>query len=133
MTVTEQNERTGQGTADGPPSSLKRLITRMLPPPGPGRMLVLCSAVSSIGNGLYLSGSAVYFIREVGLSSAQVGLGLSLVGLISLPLNVPLGWLADRFGPREVTIALVLAKALALCAVTLVSSTAANTGRPVLK
>ena len=127
LTVTEQNEpseradQAGQEAA-GPPSPVKRLLTRLLPPPGPGRMLVVCSAVSSIGNGLYLSGSAVYFIREVGLSSGQVGLGLSLVGLVSLPLNVPLGWLADRFGPREVTVALVLCKALALCAVTLVSS-----------
>lgn len=116
LTVIEQAEATPS------PSLVKRLLGRLLPPPGPGRMLVLCSAVSSIGNGLYLSGSAVYFIREVGLSSGQVGIGLSLVGLASLPINVPLGWLADRFGPREVTILLTLAKVVALCAVTFVAS-----------
>ncbi|MBB6475573.1 MFS transporter [Sphaerisporangium rubeum] len=116
LTVTKENE------AASPPSSLRDRLSRLLPPAGPGRLLVVCSAVSSVGNGLYLSGSAVYFIREVGLSSSQVGIGLSLIGLASLPINVPLGHLADRFGPREVTVALTLAKVVALGLVTLVAN-----------
>ncbi|GII85770.1 MFS transporter [Sphaerisporangium siamense] len=113
-------------TATAPPETptppARGRLARLLPPPGPGRMLVICSAVASVGNGLYLSGSAIYFIREVGLSSWQVGLGLSLVGLISLPINVPLGYLADRFGPREVTILTTLTKVVALIAAMFVAN-----------
>jgi MFS family permease len=87
---------------------------RLLPEPGPARVLVLCSAIASVGNGLYLAGSAVYFVRVVGLSPAEVGLGLSVAGLAGLVLAVPLGHLADRVGPRGVAAGLAVIKALLL-------------------
>ncbi|WP_051722731.1 MFS transporter [Streptomyces albus] len=88
--------------------------SRLLPEPGPGRLLVLCTAVASLGNGLYVTGGAVYFVRVVGLSPGQVGIGLSVAGVIALVLGVPVGSLADRFGPRGTTAVLALCKAAML-------------------
>lgn len=92
----------------------KTWVRRLLPEPGPGRLLLLCTAVASLGNGLYMTGGAVYFVRKVGLSPGQVGLGLSIAGVLALPIGVPVGYLADRFGPRGTTAVLALGKALML-------------------
>ncbi|MCF2125345.1 MFS transporter [Strepomyces sp. STD 3.1] len=101
---------------------MTRLMSRLLPPPGPGRLLVLCTAVASLGNGLYVTGGAVYFVHVVGLSPAQVGLGMSLAGILALALGVPAGHLADRFGPRGTTAVFALGKAAALAAAAFVHS-----------
>jgi len=101
---------TGGGGAAGGRSRLARL----LPEPGPGRLLVLCTAVASLGNGLYMTGGAVYFVHEVGLSPGQVGVGMAAAGVAALPLGLPIGSLADRFGPRGTTALLALGKAAAL-------------------
>ncbi|MFF0478799.1 MFS transporter [Streptomyces sp. NPDC004284] len=101
---------------------MARAISRLLPEPGAGRLLVLCTAVASLGNGLYVTGGAVYFVHVVGLSPGQVGLGMSLAGVLALLLGVPTGHLADRFGPRGATALFALGKAAALLAATLVHS-----------
>ncbi|OEJ24561.1 hypothetical protein AR457_08480 [Streptomyces agglomeratus] len=112
MTGTEQRT-----AAPRPP-----LRSRLLPEPGPGRLLVLCTAVASLGNGLYVTGGAVYFVRVVGLSPAQVGIGLSVAGMVALVLGVPVGYLADRFGPRGTTAVLALCKAAMLISAVFVQS-----------
>lgn len=66
-----------------------------------GATLMLIGLIDSIGTGLYLAGSAIYFTQIVGLSTAQVGVGLSVAGLLGFVCQPPLGWLADRFGPRR--------------------------------
>ncbi|MFE7567656.1 MFS transporter [Streptomyces sp. NPDC057539] len=96
--------------------------SRLLPDPGPGRLLVLCTAVASLGNGLYMAGGAVYFVRVVGLSPGQVGIGLSTAGVMALVLGVPVGFLADRFGPRGTTAVLALCKAAMLISAAFVHS-----------
>jgi MFS family permease len=55
----------------------------------------------AFGDGVFTTGNAVYFTQIVGLSAAQVGLGLSLSGLAVLALSVPMGRVADRFGARR--------------------------------
>lgn len=97
-------------------------MTRLLPDPGPGRLLVVCTAVASLGNGLYVTGGAVYFVHVVGLSPGQVGMGMSLAGVLALALGVPAGKLADRFGPRGTTAVFALGKAAALIAAAFVHS-----------
>ena len=47
----------------------------------------------------------LYFTLVVHLSAAQVGLGLTTAGLVGLAGGIPAGTLADRRGPRAVTIA----------------------------
>lgn len=101
---------------------MARLINRLLPDPGPGRLLVLCTAVASLGNGLYVTGGAVYFVHVVGLSPGQVGLGMSLAGVLALVLGVPAGKLADRIGPREMSAVFALGKAAALVSAAFVQS-----------
>ncbi|MER6346516.1 MFS transporter [Streptomyces sp. NPDC001595] len=101
---------------------MSRLFSRLLPDPGPGRVLVLCTAMASLGNGLYITGGTVYFVHVVGLSAGQVGIGMSLAGILALVLGMPAGQLADRFGPRGVTTAFALAKAAALVSAAFVQS-----------
>ncbi|MDT4986083.1 MAG: hypothetical protein QOI74_177 [Micromonosporaceae bacterium] len=77
-------------------------LTRMLPDSAIARRLTVQSVLFAFGDGVFTTGNAVYFTQIVGLSAAQVGLGLSLSGLAVLALSVPMGRLADRFGGRRV-------------------------------
>lgn len=82
------------------------------------RIIVAGYLISSVGYGLYLSGSAIYFVQSVGLSAGQVAAGLSAAGVAGLLLAVPLGQLADRTGPRRTTLWLTAAQVLLLCLAT---------------
>ncbi|WP_305070406.1 MFS transporter [Micromonospora parastrephiae] len=71
-----------------------------LPPPGRLRTLSLATLANTVGTGLWVTGAALYLTRVVGLSPTEVGLGLTLAGLVGLTASVPLGGLADRRDPR---------------------------------
>src|SRR3954467_6384790 len=66
------------------------------------RRLSTQSVLSAFGDGVFLTGSAVYFTQIVGLSASQVGLGLSITGGVTFLLAVPLGKLSDRLGAKRV-------------------------------
>jgi MFS family permease len=68
----------------------------------------LATLLSRVGNGLLMTVSVLYFNRIVGLSIAEVGLGLTIAGLCGLVSAVPLGHLADRRGPRTLFVVLSL-------------------------
>ncbi|MEU3146493.1 MULTISPECIES: MFS transporter [unclassified Streptomyces] len=76
-----------------------------------GRSFAVTSLINAIGTGLYLAGSAVFFVRSVGLTSAQVGLGLALSGAVGFLTTVPIGALADRLGAKPTLVALQLWRA----------------------
>jgi MFS family permease len=78
--------------------------------------------VNTIGNGMYMTVMVMYFTRSVGLPASQVGLGFTVAGLVGLVAGVPVGHLADRRGPREVSIVLGLLSGLVMVAFTLVHS-----------
>jgi MFS family permease len=78
-----------------------RLLTRALPPSPLARRLSAQSILYAVGEGSFLTGSAVFFTRIVGLSAAQVGLGMTVAGVVTFFLAVPLGRLADRAGPKR--------------------------------
>jgi len=99
--------------------------TGILPPPGPARRLALAHLADAAGNGLFLSGSAVYFTRVTGLSVAEVGFGLSAAGLAGAVGGVVLGRVADRRCPRTTLLVLLLAQALAFTLYPAVHSPAA--------
>lgn len=79
-----------------------RLIRDLLPPTRLERAVALQSILSAFATGSFLTGTAVFFTRIVGLSAAQVGLGLSISGVVVLTCSVPLGRLADRLGSRRI-------------------------------
>jgi len=83
---------------------------------GVGGALMTIGLIDSVGTGLYLAGSVIFFTRVIDLSAAQVGLGLSSAGLLGLAAQPFVGWAADRWTPRRVLIALNLWRALGFTA-----------------
>ncbi len=77
-------------------------LLRYARPPSPlaGRLSVQ-SVLFALGEGSFMTGSAVFFTQIVGLTAAQVGLGLTCAGVASFLVAVPMGKLVDRFGPKR--------------------------------
>jgi MFS family permease len=73
---------------------------RVLPPTKLERDLVWQCVLSAFATGTFLTGTAVYFTRIVGLSGAEVGLGMSIAAVVTLVLQLPMGRLADRVGAK---------------------------------
>jgi MFS family permease len=86
-------------------------LLQLLAPRGPLRALSAGTFANTFGNGLWLTGSAIFFTRSVGLAPTRVGLGLSIAGVVGLFAGVPIGALADRAGPRRVAAAALCAEA----------------------
>jgi hypothetical protein len=78
---------------------------------GPARTLGGLHLIDSMGNGLFVSGSAVYFVVVAGMPASQVGLGLSLAGLSGFVSSVLVGLAADRMGARRLLGLLLVALA----------------------
>ena len=77
-------------------------VLRQARPPSPlaGRLAVQ-SLLFALGEGAFMTGSAVFFTQIVGLSAAQVGLGLTCAGVAAFLAALPMGKLVDRFGPKR--------------------------------
>ena len=125
-----------------------RGLRRILPPTKLERDLALQCVLSAFATGSFITGTAVFFTQIVGLSGAQVGLGLSIAGVFTLVLSLPLGRLADHVGAKPLWAVGALVEAALYFAwplvgnmvgfVTLLSvlaavSTAGNTGRNVYR
>ncbi|MFI6903032.1 MFS transporter [Nonomuraea sp. NPDC050394] len=91
-------------------------MSRIVPPPGPARTLALAQLTNSLGDGAFYASSALFFTRVVGLSAAQVGVALTVAWACGMLAGVPLGHVADRWGPRRTAVVLAVATALALSA-----------------
>ncbi|WP_155543521.1 MFS transporter [Amycolatopsis camponoti] len=78
-------------------------------PARPGRLLAAAQLAGSLGDGAFLTCSVLFFTRIVGLTPAQVGLGLTLGWAVGSVAGVPLGHLADRHGARGSAVLLALA------------------------
>ncbi len=72
------------------------------------RRMALVTLVNTTGNGIFFTLSALYFTRIVGFSVVQVGTGLSIAAGVAILAGIPMGHLADRRGPREVMVALLV-------------------------
>jgi MFS family permease len=92
-----------------------------IPDRGAGRTLALVTFIDSIGTGLFLAGAAIFFVRSVGLTTAQVGLGLSVGGAVGFATTVPIGVLGDRLGARRLLVLLHLWRAACLVALVFVA------------
>jgi MFS family permease len=87
-------------------------LRSLVPEPGPRRPYALSVLVTMFGFGLVMTATPLYATRIVGLSARQVGLGMTISGLIGLLAAIPVGDLADRRGPREVVRAAILVQAV---------------------
>jgi MFS family permease len=77
------------------------ILSRLAPPsPLAGRLSVQ-SLLFALGEGTFMTGSAVFFTQVVGLTAAQVGLGLTLAGIAAFVAAYPMGRLVDRIGPKN--------------------------------
>jgi hypothetical protein len=81
-----------------------------------GGPLVWSALLMAVGNGAFMTCSAIYFTRVSGLTTVKFGLGLTIAAAVGLFAGVPLGHLADRFGPRGMTALLFAVNGLAVAA-----------------
>src|SRR5579864_2740206 len=102
-------------------------LREYVPHRGAARTLTLVTLIDSIGTGLYLAGAAIFFVRSIGLTPAQVGLGLSIAAAVGFATTVPISVLGDQLGPRRLLILSQLWRAACLLALVFVSGVAAFT------
>lgn len=93
-----------------PPAVARRLLAAV-PAGAAGRRLVALALVDAVGTGSFLSISAIFLTRAVGLSVPQVGFGLAMGAAVGLLSSVPLGMVADRYGARNVLVVAYLWRA----------------------
>ena len=79
-------------------------VANLLPAPGPLRPLALSTLLSRIANGVLMTVSVRYFNRGLGI--AEIGLGLTIAGLVGLVSGIPMGHIADLRGPRTLFVLL---------------------------
>jgi MFS family permease len=91
-----------------PESRSRRLARAVLPAQVQHRLLAVSWLVKTVGSGLYLPTSTLYFTRVAGLPVPEVATGLAIAGGVALGGAVPLGRIADRVGPRRVYGALLV-------------------------
>jgi hypothetical protein len=94
----------------------RRLEARLLPAGGGGRRLAWIALVDSIGTGVFWTSGALYFTRVVGLTPAEVGIGLSVANLAGLVAAIPIGSFIEPLGVRRSCVALQLCRALGYAA-----------------
>jgi MFS family permease len=97
-------------------------IARFLPEEAVTRRLAVQTLVNTFGNGLFMTTGAVFFTRSVGLSAAQVGVGLTVAGGFGVAAGILLGQLADRFGAKRMLGLLYVAEAVGLLSYAVVGS-----------
>jgi MFS family permease len=97
-------------------------LSTFVPEPGARRRLGLATGVYNIGTGMFFTVSVLYFTEGLGLSVTEVGLWLAVAGLIGLFAGVPMGYLADRRGPRGVAALSLVVLALTMVGYVFVTS-----------
>ncbi|MFF5441735.1 MFS transporter [Streptomyces achromogenes] len=86
------------------------------------RRLLTTVAIDATGGGLFLAGATLFYSRVAGLSAGQIGIGLSVLGIVALAATLPNGLLVDRIGPRHALIVLHLWRGVWCCALAFVHS-----------
>lgn len=84
---------------------------------GVRRLVLAGSGLFSIGHGMYLTVSVVYFLTVVHIAPGQVGTALSAAGVLAMIAVLPAGYLADSYSTKLISMCVSAALALALVAV----------------
>jgi MFS family permease len=103
-------------------TSLRGRLSALLPTDPAQRTWAWATLANTAGNGMFFAVSAIYFTQSVGLSPAQVGVGLTVAGLCGLLAGVPAGHLGDVHGPRNILVGLAFVEGLGVLAYTVVHS-----------
>lgn len=98
------------------PSFLRHLI----PGRGPIRVLAASNLARTIGNGVLVSVTVLFFTRSVGIPATQVGLGMTIAAALGMLVSVPAGRLADVVGARNSATLFVALQGLAIVGYALV-------------
>lgn len=72
------------------------------------RWLIAGFAISTLGMGVFVPISLLFFTEVSGISLQATGLALGLASFLTLPLPLALGGLIDRLGPRDVVVIALL-------------------------
>jgi MFS family permease len=97
----------------------------LVPSARAARLLAASTLINTLGNGLFLTGGVIFLTRSARLAVNEVGVGLTVAGLVPLLFGVLLGDLADRLGARQVYVATLMLEALATAALVFVHTFAA--------
>ncbi|GLZ75461.1 MFS transporter [Actinorhabdospora filicis] len=97
-------------------------LRALLPAPGAPRVFAVNQLVDSLGTGLWLTCSVVFFIKSVGLPETQVGTGIAVAGLAGFLAGPLFGHLGDRIGLRGLAVVLAAAQAVCMASFVLVRS-----------
>jgi len=82
-------------------SAATALLGKIRPPSPLAGRLATQSLLFALGEGTFMTGSAVFFTQIVGLEAGQVGLGLTIAGIAAFLAALPAGRLVDRYGPKR--------------------------------
>jgi MFS family permease len=79
-----------------------RALRSVIPESRDQRVYLLVSLINVYGTGLIVTAMTLYAVRVVHLTTERAGLALTIAGLVGLVAAMPMGRLADRYGPRDV-------------------------------
>jgi MFS family permease len=95
-------------------------LRHLVPGRGPIRVLAASSLARTIGNGVLISVTVLFFTRSVGLPAQQVGLGMTIAAALGMLASVPAGHAADVLGARKAAVVFVGLQGLTICGYALV-------------
>jgi MFS family permease len=80
-----------------------RALMSLVPESRTQRIYLLMTLINTYGIGLILTAMTLYAIKVVHLTAQNSGLALTIAGLVGLLAAMPMGALADRRGPRDIS------------------------------
>lgn len=93
------------------------MLTRLgFPSVGEHRRFVTAIVADTVGSGLFMPITLLYFLAMTDLSLVQIGSALSLSALLTMPGAFLIGSLVDRFGPRRMMLIGNLVQAVGMLA-----------------
>ena len=93
------------------------MLTRLgFPSVGEHRRFVTAIVADTVGSGLFMPITLLYFLAMTDLSLVEIGSALSLSALLTMPGAFVIGSLVDRFGPRRMMLIGNLVQAVGMMA-----------------
>jgi MFS family permease len=93
------------------------VLTRLgFPSVGEHRRFVTAIVADTVGSGLFMPITLLYFLAMTDLSLVQIGSALSLSAILTMPGAFVIGTMVDRFGPRQMMLAGNLVQAVGMLA-----------------